>query len=143
MNRVTNFARIHHPFQELDKMYQYAREHIMDYEYQVICPGAIAVYLGDPWAFPVPKDGRFHDWDRVLDISKWINLNIAIKIDTNNEATDRVLLRIATGMIEKLNWSKDAKIEAHLNLLNNWRRVKQEWQAFKVMKSELPNSVPF
>lgn len=136
-NRPNGILRKIYPFEKLDEMYYYIRSNIIEWDYsnnskQCLRNPEININLHEVYS----KDQK--KWEYANDICKWININIMAKIDINNSNTDRVLLRIATGMINKLPWTKEEKIEAQLNLLENWRYAKQEWYAFKVMKNDLP-----
>lgn len=78
--------------------------------------------------------------EEISEITKWVNTKIMMRIDINNDATDRVLLRIVAGMLDKVNIPKEAKIKLHLGLLKCWRTQKLEWKTFQLQKQikELP-----
>lgn len=79
-------------------------------------------------------------YNELEELIVWINKNISSRIDLNNDATDSVLLRIACGMLNKINIPKDNKIKLHLALLREWRTAKLEWKNFCLQKQikELP-----
>lgn len=144
MYAVTYSARLRHPH-NLTDMYKYAREKMADEDTREnIHPGCFCEWNSDPFLRSTPfgkvNEGKLtlKDYDDIHEIARWININISTKIDINTEATDRVLLRIAAGMINKLDVSKDSKIEAHNNLIRNWAEARREWNVFANIQESLP-----
>ena len=70
---------------------------------------------------------------QLRNLIKWINLNIVKNIDIDTIETIRVKLRIATGMLNKINLSDVEKIEIHSNLIRNINLEKEY-----IINSELP-----
>lgn len=64
---------------------------------------------------------------------EWINYNIVRTIDIDNLKTINVKLRIATGMLNKIDLDQISKIEIHSNLTRN---IHTEYYA--ILESELP-----
>lgn len=69
----------------------------------------------------------------VINITKWANENIILKLGKINYNTTMVLIRILTGMINKLSISKEYKILMHDNAVKN---IKDEY--YKIQNDELP-----
>lgn len=63
----------------------------------------------------------------------WINYNIVRTIDIDTLKTINVKLRIATGMLNKIDLDQISKIEIHSNLVRN---IREEY--FAIETSELP-----
>lgn len=65
---------------------------------------------------------------------EWVNLNICLLIASDTEKTTGVKLRIATGMLNKIESLSDIeKIQIHSNLTNN---IYEEH--FRIKNGELP-----
>jgi hypothetical protein len=64
---------------------------------------------------------------------EWVNYNIVRTIDIDNLKTINVKLRIATGMLNKIDLDQISKIEIHSNLTRN---IHTEYYA--ILESELP-----
>lgn len=69
----------------------------------------------------------------VVDIIKWANENIVLKLGQYNYVTIMVLIRILTGMINKLSISDEYKITLHDNVVKNIRA-----EYYEIQTSELP-----
>ena len=85
-----------------------------------------------------------HDLTKLL---LWANLNIFCKIDILSYNSSAVLLRIATGMLNKIEYlSKEQKNVLHQSLVDSLHRLTNEWHAFKFINSHVPtkdNELPF
>lgn len=55
----------------------------------------------------------------VVNLINWIKKNIIIKLGSIDYRTMNVLIRIATGMLNKINISEDLKREFHYNMVIN------------------------
>ena len=64
----------------------------------------------------------------------WVNENICLQLDIDDFRTTDVKLRIATGMLNKIESMPDIlKIQIHSSLTTN---IKQEWS--KIINEDLP-----
>lgn len=66
-------------------------------------------------------------------LTDWINRNIVLQLDLLNHDTFGVLVRIATGMLNKIDIQKNYKLILHEHMVKNLRD-----EFFNVIVSDLP-----
>lgn len=73
---------------------------------------------------------------------KWTNCNIFLKIDINSFKTTGVLVRIATGMLNNIEYlTKHQKQQLHLNLIQSVKWLQAEYIVANLRND--PNDLPF
>lgn len=82
---------------------------------------------------PYKTPAWFFKHDDLVDVSDWIEVNIFSCIPILTDTTISVLIRIATGMLNKCNLQKTTIIQLHQNLINNINSAFE-----KQLLSELP-----
>lgn len=74
---------------------------------------------------PLPKDLLIHK--DLLNWVIWINKNIFLKVDTNEVARERLLIRIGTNMLDKIKLSDVHKEHLLLNLYIYEKQIRKEY----------------
>lgn len=73
---------------------------------------------------------------------KWTNCNIFLKIDINSFKTTGVLIRIATGMLNNIEYlTKHQKQQLHLNLIQSVKWLQAEYIVANLKND--PDDLPF
>lgn len=71
--------------------------------------------------------------EEVKTLLKWIKINIILKLDILDNTTLNVLIRIATGILNKINISDEIKQLFHTNMVKNLNR-----EHFEIIAETLP-----
>lgn len=85
-----------------------------------------------PWDISEAEKIATHD-PEVTAVLKWVNTNIVIRLGVIDYKTKDVLIRIATGMLNKCNIPKSMQIMFHDNMVKNLEQEHSD-----VMCSGLP-----
>lgn len=85
-----------------------------------------------PWDISEAQKIATYD-PEVTKVLNWVNANIVIKLGTIDYKTTEVLIRIATGMLNKCNIPKSLQIMFHDNMVENLRS-----EYTNVVTSDLP-----
>lgn len=119
-------SRSQYYYNNIDEAYAFARRNIGPYD-----------LYDAAWMNPIPDSFWGIQNKDLKKLTVWINRNISLKTDLISLSTENVLIRIATGMLNNISvLPADIRIKLHINLTNNRKAARQEWNVYALKNSK-------